>query len=85
MQSDVIKRLVCENSFEEVISNLAGMTLQTLEKHLEELKRLDDEIENKLVVLGVSKETITQKRAELISLNKLPTFYSIAKLLENGM
>ena len=85
MQTDVMKRLLCEKSFEKMISDIAGMTLQTLKEYLERIKRYDDEIEPKLIMLGVSQEKIKQKRTELIGHNKIATLYSFAKLLENGM
>ena len=75
-----MKRLMCEKNFEDVISEISAMTLEALEEHLDNILGID-----KLQLLGVLKERITNEKEILISQNQLPTFSTLARIFKNGM
>ena len=80
-----MRRLLCEKSYEDVISDIAAMTIGELKEKLNEIKRNDVELTEKLELLGVSKEAAEHGMEQLISQKQQPDLPTLAKLLENGM
>lgn len=82
MQSNIVIRLTAEKSFEDVISDTAGMTLKTFEDHLDRTIGMGKE---KLQLLGVPNDRLMNEIGKLVAQNILPTFANLSKSLEKGM
>ena len=79
-----MRRVLCEKSYEDVISDIAAMTIRELNNKLNEIKRNDADLTKKLELLGVSKESAEHGMEELIFQKQQPDLSTLAKLFENG-
>ena len=79
-----MRRLLCEKTYEDVISDIAAMAIRKLENKLNEIKHNDADLIKKLELLGVSKEAAEHGMEQLISQKQQPGLSALAKLVENG-
>ena len=56
--SAVMQRLLCDQGFNEIIAEVAKMSVQRLNNHLKGIKFSDSEIQPKLELLGVASTKI---------------------------
>ena len=83
-QSNTMRRLLCEKSYEDLISDIAAMTIGELKNKLNEIKHNDADLTKKLELLGVSRESAEHEIEQLISQKQQPDLSTLAKLFENG-
>ena len=83
-QSTAIRRLLCERSFKDVISEAAIRSLKDIEDTLSEFLSYYTDIQRKLEVLGVNKERVKCEIENSISRQQRPIFSSLALHFEEG-
>ena len=77
-------RLICNRSFEDIISDTATMTLREFQKKLENIKVHDTALQKKLAALGVNEKKAHDEFEILIARKQQPVFSALAKMLEKG-
>ena len=79
-----MRRLLCEKNFDNTIAYAAKMNFEDLNKHLEEIKRSDLEVKNKLKLLGVADHRAEEEMKQLIDQQQQPKFRLLAKTFRAG-
>ena len=69
---------------EEIITYMAGMTLDESQEFLREIKTGDPEFLEKFILLGLDKDTIVARAKQLIVPSEQPYFFRLAQQLKTG-
>lgn len=79
-----MRRLLCEKTFGQIISDISNMSMEKSNKYLAGIKMKDLEIKNKLVLLGITEEKIATEMNYLIDQKIEPTFIQLAIPCKTG-
>ena len=79
-----MKRLLCDQGFEETIADVEIMSSDELTNHLTKIEFSDSEIQPKLELLGVANTKIDYEIKKLINQQQPFNFKRIAEALKHG-